>query len=195
MSQTTSPIPRHRGRLVLATALAVVGLLVAGCGSGGDDASPTTTGAGDDDASTTTSTASEPGTDDGATEGGDACDLVSDDIVEEILGTAVSRREPLVDGASIGCVKGTERQDDPANFNYVSVSISAGGASFVDEASAQAGSEPVEGVGDRAVYLEAAGALFAADGGDLVHVQVVKGGVPGNKAEAVAVLEDVLERR
>jgi len=118
-------------------------------------------------------------------------------VAAQILGIEIVRRESNVDATTggIGCIKGTERVDDLTTAFYVSISVTPGGAAFVDQASAEAGSQSVPAVGDSAVYLPSAGALFAADGADLLQAQVVKAGVPGTLDEAITVAQDVLANR
>lgn len=184
-----------RGRRQAVAVVLVSGLLVAGCGSddGSDQvASATTTGGADTTAaaSTTDSSGAEPAD-------GDACAIVSDEVAAEVLGIEVVRREATGEAgaASVSCIKGSERADDPADFSYVSVGVTEGGVALVDEAGAQADSVPVDGLGDQAVFLPSAGALFVADGTDAVQVQVVQGGVPGSQEDVVTVATDVFDRR
>jgi len=187
---------RPRSRRTVLAAVLLGGLLIAGCGSGdGTDAGSTATAEGfedsaDDDTTPTTTTA-----DSGSEEAsGDACDIVSDDVSAEVLGVEVVRREPHGEpgSGSVSCIKGLERTDDPASFSYVSVAVVAGAAALVDEASAEEGSQPVAGLGNRAVYVPSAGALFIADGADGVQVQVVKAGIRGSQQDCVTVANDVL---
>lgn len=188
----THPSSRSAPRRAVLAAVVISGLLAAGCGSdNGSDAAPTATTASGDDSTSTTATA------DTAEPSGDGCDIVSDEVVAEVLGVEIVRREATGDpgSASVSCLKGTERADDPADFFYVSVGIVAGGTALVDQSSAEQGSQTVDGLGDQAVYLPSAGALFIADGTDLVQVQVVQAGVPGSQEDCVTVANDVLDRR
>lgn len=173
------------------------GLLVGGCGS--DDGSQ---GAAVSSTAEVPDTAAAPSTTgDDASEaeptGGDACDIVSDEVAADVLGVEIVRREPSgeVGGPSVGCIKGSERSEDPADFSYVSVSVTADGATLVGGAEAEAESVAVDGLGEQAVYLPSAGTLFIADGTDAIQVQVVQGGVPGSQEDAVTVAADVLDRR
>ncbi len=187
----------RRLRAILGAAL-ITGVLAAGCGSddGASSASTTTAGSTDTSGDSTTSTAASA-TDGSEEADGGACDIVSDEVAAEVLGVEIVRREGTADPASggVGCIKGTERQVDLADGYYVSVSVVPGGTTLVDEASAEEGSQPITGLGDRAVYLPSAGALFIADGTDAVSVQVVKAGVPASQQDCVTVAEDVLSRR
>ena len=114
-----------------------------------------------------------------------------------MLGVEIVRREGHGEpgGSSVSCIKGKARAVEPSDFFYVSASVVAGGVALVDESAGEQGSQSVAGLGDRAVYVPSAGALFVADGGDAVQVQVVKAGVPGSQADCVTVAKDVLERR
>ena len=184
-----------------ATAGLVLGLLLAGCGGGGDAGSGATDSAAQgsavqessapDDSAATTADGGD------STTGGDGCDLISDDVAAQILGIEIVRREPNVDAATggISCLKGTERVTDLTQAYYVSVSNTPGGAVFLDQAIGQADYEPVPGVGDRAEFLASAGSLIIAAGADLVTVQVVQAGVPGNLEDCITVAQDVLANR
>jgi hypothetical protein len=170
---------------------AVVVTLTAGCG-GGDD------GAGNASAGTTGSTSTSAGAAvTTRTTSGDACDIVSDAVVAGVLGVPVTRREPHKDEASgtVSCIKGVERTSDVTTISYVSVSVFGGGGALVDAARAEAGSQPVDGVGDQAVYVPSAGALSVADGSAAIVVQVVRAGASGNQHDAITVARDVLDRR
>ncbi len=204
----TSPHRPRRGRgavSVLRTtkaALAVAlvgGLLTVGCASGDDEASTTTTETSDTTGDATESTATTETSDSGASEeaSGDNCDIVSDEVVSELLGIEIERREPVGEpGAqSYSCLKGSERSDDPADFNYVSVGVTSGvGAVLLDEFRAQEGAQPVDGLGDDALFLPSAGVLVVSLGGDAVQVQVVKNGVPAGLDDARVAMADVLDR-
>lgn len=194
----------RRPRTIVATAL-IAGLLAAGCGGSdgdGEATASTTTEAENatedttDDATTTTQ-ASE--TDGSVEESDEACDIVSDEVAAEVLGVEIVRREGNTDPASGGysCIKGTERQNDPAQFHYVSASVIPGGGSIMSEQfAAQEGSEPVDGLGDSAQFVPNLGVLIVVDGADALQVQVVKGGVPSSDLDdCVKVAEDILDRR
>jgi len=178
-----------------------LGLLLAGCGSSPDPGTASTEsaapGSAGSDATVTDDTSATTAGSGNSSAGGDGCDLISDDVAAQILGIEIVRRESNVDATTggIGCIKGTERVDDLTTAFYVSISVTPGGAAFVDQASAEAGSQSVPAVGDSAVYLPSAGALFAADGADLLQAQVVKAGVPGTLDEAITVAQDVLANR
>ncbi len=188
---------RGRGPLAIVAATLAAAVLTAGCGSGdGSDATPTTTTAAPGEASgesVTSTTATDAGTEE---ESGGACDIVSDEVVAEVLGVSVVRREPHGEpgGQIVSCIKGTDRADAPEDAFFVSVSVIADGAALVDQASGEQGSEPVAGLGDRAVFLPGDGALFIADGADVVQVQVHKGGERGSQQDCVTVANNVLER-
>lgn len=183
-------------RQAVAAAVIASGLLLVGCGSddSGDEAATATTGAEDTAAAPSTVPADEG---EEAETGGDACDIVSDEVAAEVLGIEIVRREATGEAgaASVGCIKGSERTGDPTGFSYVSVGVTANGAALVDEAGVSADSVVVDGLGDHAVYLPSAGALFVADGTDAVQIQVVLAGVPGSQDDAVAVATDVFDRR
>ena len=201
----TTEAPLRSPRRWLALGLLVTGcLLVGGCGSGDSatDASaaePTASSAGPGASITTPTTATPTPDDSGAGEAdSDACDLVSDEVAAQVLGTGIERREPHSDATygTLSCIKGTERVTDLSKSYYVSVSIlPAAGSMLLDQADSEAGSVPVSGLGDKAVYLPGIGALLISDGGDGVQVQVVKAGKPAEQQDAVAVAHDVLERR
>jgi hypothetical protein len=172
-------------------AAAVVVTLIAGCG-GGDD------GGGNASAGSTGSTSTSAGAAvTTPTKSGDACTIVSDAVVADVLGVPVTRREPHEDEGSgtVSCIKGVERTSDVTTISYVSVSVFGGGGALVDAARAEAGSQPVAGVGDQAVYVPSAGALSVADGSAAIVVQVVRAGAPGDQHETTTVARDVLSRR
>lgn len=130
--------------------------------------------------------------------GGEACDVLSDDVVSHVLGVKIVRREPVGDPGTqrYSCLKGASRSDDPTKFTYVSVGVTAGtGPALLDALRSQEGSQPVGGIGDDAAYLPSAGLLVVSVAGDAVQAQIVKGGVPGSLADAKTVLLDVLDRR
>lgn len=189
-----------RGRPWLAASLAVIALVATGCGSA-DKSNEAESGPSEHSAMPSVSgatpvTAPQAPRSEGGT-GDSACDIVSDDVVSEVLGIAIERREPhaAATGKGLSCVKGTERVTDLSQASYVSVSIIPGaGAMLLDQARAQAGSVPVRGLGYEALYLSGLGALLFADGADGVQIQVVKAGKPGEQRDAVAVAEDVVDR-
>jgi hypothetical protein len=191
--------PRRRW---LALGLAIsTGLLISGCGPDDEssEASDTETSSGPS-ASVTTSAPATQTTDDGGESDADSdsCDIVSDEVASEVLGIEIERREPHTDatGKNLSCIKGTKRVTDMSKAYFVSVSIlPAAGSLLFDQASSQAGSVPVSGLGDEAVYLSNIGAVLITDGGDGIQVQVVKAGKPAGQQDAVAVAEDVLDRR
>lgn len=205
MTRAAEPFPpppardanHQRAQAILAAAL-VSALLTAGCSSGdGSDAAPTTMTARLEDTSAdaaTSTTATPAGSEDASS--GDACDIVSDEVVADVLGVPVVRREPSGEpgGQTYSCIKGTDRADDVANASFVSVSVIADGAVLVDEATSQPGSEPVTGLGDGAAFLPTDGALFIADGGDAIQIQVRKGADPGSQQDCVTIANDVLGR-
>lgn len=175
--------------------------LVAGCGSDKEDegAATATTGAQGEEPSTTTTAADDEADETDETDeeaSGDACDIVSDEVVTEVLGIEVARREPNEDQFGRSCIKGNERSGDPSQFTFVSVSVlTGGGSTVVDQFRTEADAAPVEGLGDDAVFVPSAGVLVIVDGEDSIQVQVVEGGIPGTQEQAVTVAEDVLGRR
>ncbi|MBA3338651.1 MAG: hypothetical protein H0T54_02685 [Geodermatophilaceae bacterium] len=190
--------PTRSSRNWLAAWGLVVGLLLAGCGSGKQATSTDATAGGSDtsaDNSTVTDTtdATDPADETGGS-GGDGCDLISDDLVTQVLGIEVVRREANTDATTggVSCIKGTERVTDLTQSSYVSVSRTPGGAAFFDQTIEGAPTEPVPGVADRAEFLAAAASLIIAAGEDLVTVQVVKAGVPSSLDDCLAVAEEVL---
>ncbi len=204
------PARHRRPRLRLAVAAAVL-LSLAACGGSDDgdaaEESPgteqdgttttTTTTTTEDDGTTTTAPEDDETADDGddsATTGGDACDIVSDEVVTQVLGMAdIPRREANgVVGETYSCIKGSERTDDLTTASYVSVAFIPGGSAIVDQFAGEAGSVDVPGLGDQAVFVPSAGSLSIAEGSDSYQIQVVKLGRPSNQADAVAVAEDVL---
>jgi len=195
--QNHRPSSSRRRRVAAAVALgAALGL--GACG--GDDATDASEDPPSDDSSTTDTTAPADGgdSDDGEDpeEGSDdPCDIVSDEVVSDILGVEIARREPATDANGSGCIKGTERMPDPRDGAYVSASFVTGGAAIVDSFSAQEGSEAVSGLGDRAVYVPNVGSLTVALGDDALQIQVYKEGVPGTQDEVVRVANAVLDRR
>jgi len=167
-----------RRRAVLAAAI-LVSLLLAACGSGGGTAGPTATAP------------SEQGSE---AENGQICDIVSDEAVAAVLDAEVVRREPFEEPGTVGCTKGPELGDVP---HYVNVYVLEGGAlgGLIDEAGAEGDSQPVEGLGDRAVYLPDAGTIIVSDGDDALSVQVIKAGVPGSLDDCSTIAADMLGRR
>jgi len=176
------------------TALTIV-LLVAGCGSS-DTPETAATDSGAAESDTAADTGTTPAADDNgdSQNGGDGCDLISDDLAAEILGIEIVRREPNSDPTTGGlsCLKGTERVEDLSQASYVSASVTPGGAAFFDQTIAEAETETVSGLGDRAEYLAVAASLIIAAGTDLVTVQVIQGGAPGALEECITVAEEVL---
>jgi len=179
---------RRRG-IALAIAVSAT-LLASGCGSGGgDDGKSTDSAAAGTDTlpASDTAPASESDSNGDLEEGGAGCDLISDEVAASVLGVDIVRREPQEDPTTggVSCTKGNELG------TFVLISVTPGGAALVDEASSEADSVAVPGVGDRAEYVADA-ALFIASGADLVTVQVSRGGVPGSLDDCLTVAEDVL---
>lgn len=176
----------------LTVAVLAAGFVLAGCGSGSEaplakDSSASASAAPDLKKSDTPKTAS-----------GNACDIVSDEVVAAVLGVAVVRREghrqPGSESAS--CIKGLERSTDPKGYTFVTAGVVAGGgAAATARAAAIKGTVEVSGLGDRAFYLASAGVLTIADGDDLVQAQVVKSGVPGSQQDCITIAKDILSRR
>ncbi len=181
-------------RRIMLTVLSIA-LLSAGCGSddAGQDVSTDSAAAGAVTAEASDS-ATESEDDGGSAEGGDGCDLISDEVAAEILGIEIVRREAHEDATTggISCIKGTERVEDLKQASYVSVSATPNGVAYFDETIAEAETESIPGVGDRAEFLASAGTMLIAAGDDLVTVQVVKGGVPSGLDDCLTVAEDVL---
>ncbi|KRC65603.1 hypothetical protein ASE12_13065 [Aeromicrobium sp. Root236] len=165
---------------------------VAACGGGSSDDATSKPD------SATSSAPASAATTDAPAANADACDMVSDDAVAVVLGVEVVRREPhgKPGTASASCIKGLKRTSDPSGYTYVSVSVLAGGgATLLDQLGNEGGSTPVDGLGDRAVFVPSAGGVFIADGADAVQVQVVKAGKPGSQKDCVTIAEDVMSRR
>ena len=184
----------------LLAVLAVIAMCVlAACGGGGGDDDAADPPSGDDGTTVTTAADDEDGVADEGDDGeddedtGGPCDMVSDEVVAEVLGIEVVRREPHEEGPSVSCIKGTERLDDVQQGSFVSVGRIADGAALVDAFSAEAGSVSVD-LGDRAVYVPSAGVLSVALGEDVLQVQVFKQGTMGTQDEVVTVAEDVISR-
>jgi hypothetical protein len=179
---------------VRAIGLAVAaGIVATGCGS--STASDGHAGSTPD--GSTSATPSSKASDKPASDGG-PCDLVSDDAVTAVLHIAIVRREPHGEAGSpsVSCIKGAKRANDPSRFSYVSVAVvGGGGVTLLDQFKSQAGSTPVAGLGDRAIYVPGVGGVFIADGDDALQVQIVKGGKPGSRADCVTIAKDVLSRR
>lgn len=129
---------RSRPRWPAAAGL-VLGLLLSGCGGGGDAGTAATDSAAQgsasgestapDDSAATTAAGGD------STTGGDGCDLISDDLAAQILGIEIVRREPHMDATTggVSCIKGTERVTDLSTAYYVSASVTPGGAAFFDQ--------------------------------------------------------------
>ncbi len=185
---------RHRGLTGLAAAaILLIGLTACGGGSDDDDADDPP---GTEEETTVTTAPDDESTDDAPEddESGEACDIVSDDVVMEVLGfDDIPRREPHeVAGQSTSCIKGSERTDDLSTASYVNVSLLIGGKPLVDQAATEADAVEVPGLGDQAVFVPSAGALSVAVGDDAYLIQVVKDGAPSDQADATTVAEDVL---
>lgn len=192
---TAPDSPRIAGRrwpILAATLVATV--LTAGCGQGGGEAADTSpTAASPDDTSTATTAAAEADLEEPAS---DVCDIVSDEVVTDVLGIEIVRREPNGQvGSTFGCTKGAGRADEPEDFSYVSASLLEGGAGLVDQLGSVPRSEPVAGLGDSATYAPSLGTLLIADGPDAIQVQVIHGREPGSMVDCTTIANDVLDRR
>jgi hypothetical protein len=182
---------RHRARCLVVLALATV-FVASSCGSdpgSGDDGSPKpSSGAASESGSVSTPKEEKSG---------NACDIVSDDVAADVLGVKIVRREPHEKPGSITCIKGSKRSNDLGTNSFVNVNefTGRGAAQLAEQAAAEEGSKRVSGLGDRAYFLPNAGALFVVGGDDVVNVQVVKAGKPGNQHDCVTVMKDVLSRR
>ena len=198
------PAPRttHRHRRGL-TSLAAATLLISltACGGGGDDDNADDPPDTEEQTTVTTAPDDEVADDDGTSdagadeeESGEACDIVSDEVVMGVLGfDDIPRREPHeVAGQSTSCIKGSERTEDLSTASDVNVSFLTGGKAIVDQFAAQPGAVEVSGFGDNAVFTPDAGVLAIAVGNDSYQIQVVKNGVPSNQADATTIAEDVL---
>lgn len=180
------------------TSLAAVTLLIslAACGGGGDDDNADDPPGTEEQTTVTTAPDDEVADDEGDDDedSGEACDIVSDEVVMEVLGfDDIPRREPHeVEGQSTTCLKGSERTEDLSTASYVNVSFLTGGKTVVDQFAAQPGAVEVSGFGDNAVFTPDAGVLAIAVGNDSYQIQVVKNGVPSNQADATTVAEDAL---
>jgi hypothetical protein len=183
----TTTRPSRRALYGIAVAL-IGGIVTTGCGSD--------SGSSGDSGSTASSASSTPDTakSDDTKASQDVCDLISDDAAAKVLGVKIVRREPhgRIGGQSFSCIKGLKRSQDPKSFTYVNASVIPGGATAADKAASQKGSKPVSGIGDRAIFLPNAGAMFIIDGDNLVEVQVVMGGKPGNQQQCTTMAKDVL---
>jgi len=185
----STPGAQQRARRLVGLALVCV-IVASGCGSdpeSGDDASPKP--------STTASEAPAGSTPEEESNG--PCDLVSDDVVVDVLGVEIERREPHEKEGSTTCIKGTKRSSEMESNSFVNVNVFSGqGAKqLANQADVEEGSKQVSGLGDRAFFLPNAGALFVVDGDEVVNVQVVKEGKPSTQADCVTVAKDVLSRR
>ncbi len=179
----------------IALAAVTIALLTAGCASGGgDDGKSTDSAAAGTGTVAADDTATESQGNGGSEEGGEGCDLISDEVAASVLGIDIVRREPNEDATTggVSCIKGTERVQDLSQASYVSISVTPGGAAFFDLTIEGAPTESVPGVGDRAEFLADAASLIIAAGADLVTVQVVKGGVPSSLDDCLTVAEEVL---
>jgi hypothetical protein len=195
MTGIAEPNRSRRGLPVMGAL--IIGLLATGCGSRNkvDEVAMGAVAEGVATADLSTMTLAGERSGHSATSG-DTCSIVSDEVAAKVLGIKIVRREPTGDPTgAFGCIKGTERVSDMTKVYYVSASVTPGGAAFLDQATAQAESVSVPGLGDRAVFLTGLGALFVAVGTDMIYVQVVKAGVPSSQADAVTVAKDVLGRR
>ncbi len=191
----------HRKRRLgrgLAASIAAATLILAGCGGGSNDAatSPSTAASDPDTSSSSTGDSATETTAADVPESGDNCDIVSDEVVAEVLGVEVERREPSSqpEAQTVGCTKGPELGDVPT---FVSVYVVSGGAPGFEEftaggAEGSEGLEPVDGLGDRAISMP--GAVVVAVGTDIVSVQVFKAGQPGSREDLITVANDVIGR-
>ena len=186
----STPGAQQRVRRLVGLALAC-GLVVSGCGSdpeSQDGASPKPS---------TTASEAEAGTTPEEESNSGPCDLVSDDVVVDVLGVEIERREPHEKEGSTTCIKGTKRSSEMESNSFVNVNVFSGqGAKqLANQADVEEGSKQVSGMGDRAFFLPNAGALFVVDGDEVVNVQVVKEGKPSIQEDCVTVAKDVLSRR
>lgn len=114
-----------------------------------------------------------------------------------MLGVEIRRTEPGTASGSQSCIKGTLRQTDLTKAAYVSFStFPAGGplASFDKLKSSLPGSKVLSGPGDQALFSSSTGAVFGFLNGKVFQVQVVKGGRPGNEADAVTMAKTLVGR-
>ena len=162
--------------------------LAAACGGGGGSTAASSP-AGSVGASSSAPPVQSAASDDG-------CSLLTDDEVTAVIGSAVTRREPSPKtAASFGCVKGTDRAADLSTAAFVSVSVfTAGREAMLDEIAADAGTEEISGLGDRALYQPAGGFVFILKGSTVVSVQVFKLGQPGSRDDVLSLGRSVLPR-
>lgn len=126
----------------------------------------------------------------------DGCSLLTDDEVTAVIGAPVTRREASPKTAvSFGCVKGTDRAADISTGAFVSFSaFTTGGAALLDQLAGESGTEPVSGLGERALYQAAGGFVFILKGSTVVSVQVFKFGQPGSRDEVIGLARTALSR-
>jgi hypothetical protein len=108
----------------------------------------------------------------------------------------ITRREASAKtAASFGCVKGNDRTDDLSKGAFVSFSVfTTGGAALLDQLAAEAGTEQISGLGDRAMFQSAQGFVFIAKGDNVLSVQVFKFGQKGSRDEVIGLARIALSR-
>jgi hypothetical protein len=180
---------RTKAALLGCVALALT--LTAACGgSGGSTAA--STGSSSASASSSSSSSSSAA----ASSSSDGCDLLSDDEVKSVIGVDITRREASAQTAgAFGCVKGNDRSTDLSTAAFVSFSVfTTGGSALLDQLGAEAGTEQISGLGDRALFQAAQGFVFIAKGGKVLSVQVFKFGQKGSRDEVIGLARIALTR-
>ena len=128
----------------------------------------------------------------------DACALITDAEVVEILGVALARHEVFDDGTFQTCVKGTARQplDGMAmsDVSYVQVAVGTGSLAMMHDGEDDGPTTPLDDLGDAAEIIDGAGAVIFDSGPLVILVQVVQAGSPASTDVVLAVARLVLGR-
>jgi hypothetical protein len=176
---------------VLSGCAALAFALTAACGGGSGGNATASTGSAPGNATSSSSSAVAQ-----SSTAGEGCDLLTDDEVKAVIGVDITRREASAKStASFGCVKGNDRSNDLTKGAFVSFSVfTTGGAALLDQLAAEAGTEQVSGLGDRALYQSAQGFVFIAKGDKVLSVQVFKFGKSGSRDEVLGLARKALDR-
>lgn len=129
----------------------------------------------------------------------DACALVTDAEVQQLLGLAIARHELFDDGIFQTCVKGTARQPldgmSMSDISYVQVAVGTGSLAMLHDGSEDEGpTTPLEGLGDAAELIDGAGAVVFDHGSLVILVQVVQAGLPAPTEVVVGIARLALSR-
>jgi hypothetical protein len=127
----------------------------------------------------------------------DACALVTDAEVMRILGIPLARHERHDANGFHSCIIGTARQPlagmTMADVSYVSVGFGVGDLSMFHGPDSGP-TTPLKGLGDRAEFVNGAGAVAVDKGSLVMTLQVVQAGHPAPQALVISVARIALAR-